>query len=137
MSWLFDRRLREKVKAGLIREPEVEESYDGQGGKYSMTLDRSVSRFQGGERVTAEISRLVFGHCLYGMTGNCKVCTVRRATGYACDGAMPSTVSFPRRGSTYFTIFLLRSRPSKVYPSIFYNMLCAILLPLCFLCLLR
>jgi hypothetical protein len=26
MSWLFDRRLREKVKAGLIREPEVEES---------------------------------------------------------------------------------------------------------------
>ena len=48
---------------------------------------RNVSRFQGGERVTAENSRLVCGHCLYCMTGNYNLCTERRATGYAFDGA--------------------------------------------------
>lgn len=71
-------------------------------------VGRNVSRFQGGERVTAENSRLVCGHCLYCMTGNCNVCTERRATGYACGGAMPSTVSFPRRGSTYFYHILIK-----------------------------
>jgi D-arabinose 1-dehydrogenase-like Zn-dependent alcohol dehydrogenase len=58
--------------------------------------------------VTAENSRLVCSHCLYCMTGNCNVCTERRATGYACGGAMPSTVSFPRRGSTYFYHILIK-----------------------------
>ena len=50
-------------------------------------VGRNVSRFKGGERVTAENSRSVCGHCLYCMTGNYNLCTERRATGYAFDGA--------------------------------------------------
>lgn len=50
-------------------------------------VGKKVTRFKGGERVTAENSRLVCGHCRYCMTGNYNLCTERKATGYAFDGA--------------------------------------------------
>lgn len=40
-----------------------------------------------GQRVTAENSRSVCGHCEYCMTGDYNLCLDRRATGYAYDGA--------------------------------------------------
>lgn len=50
-------------------------------------VGQNVKRFKRGERVTAENSHTVCGHCLYCATGNYNLCTERRATGYAFDGA--------------------------------------------------
>ena len=46
-----------------------------------------VTQFQAGQRVTAENSRQVCGHCIYCRTGNYNLCSERLATGYAFDGA--------------------------------------------------
>lgn len=46
-----------------------------------------VTRFHIGERVTAENSRQVCGHCIYCRTGSYNLCSERLATGYAFDGA--------------------------------------------------
>lgn len=59
-------------------------------------VGKNVTRFKGGERVTAENSRTVCGHCRYCMTGNYNLCTERRATGYAYDGAFASFCVIPQ-----------------------------------------
>jgi len=46
-----------------------------------------VTRWKKGDRVTAENSRFVCGHCRYCRTGNYNLCSERLATGYAFDGA--------------------------------------------------
>ncbi|MFP4081411.1 MAG: zinc-dependent alcohol dehydrogenase [Candidatus Aminicenantes bacterium] len=58
-------------------------------------VGKNVSRFQGGERVTAENSRSVCGHCAYCMTGNYNLCKERKATGYAYDGAFATYCVVP------------------------------------------
>ncbi|UCC40729.1 MAG: zinc-binding dehydrogenase [Candidatus Aminicenantes bacterium] len=58
-------------------------------------VGKNVTRFKGGERVTAENSRLVCGHCRYCMTGNYNLCTERKATGYAFDGAFANYCVIP------------------------------------------
>lgn len=58
-------------------------------------VGKNVKRFKGGERVTAENSRSVCGHCRYCMTGNYNLCKERRATGYAFDGAFTSYCVVP------------------------------------------
>lgn len=58
-------------------------------------VGKNVKRFKGGERVTAENSRSVCGHCRYCMTGNYNLCKERRATGYAFDGAFASYCVVP------------------------------------------
>lgn len=50
-------------------------------------LGPGVSRWQEGQRVTAENSRQVCGQCGYCMTGDYNLCHQRLATGYAFDGA--------------------------------------------------
>jgi len=51
------------------------------------SLGPDVARWQPGQRVTAENSRSVCGHCPECVTGNYNLCPERRATGYAFDGA--------------------------------------------------
>jgi L-iditol 2-dehydrogenase len=46
-----------------------------------------VTQCKIGDRVTAENSRDVCGHCIYCRTGNYNLCSKRLATGYAFDGA--------------------------------------------------
>jgi len=58
-------------------------------------VGKNVKRFKGGERVTAENSRSVCGHCRYCMTGNYNLCKERKATGYAFDGAFASYCVVP------------------------------------------
>ncbi len=58
-------------------------------------VGKNVKCFKGGERVTAENSRLVCGHCQYCMTGNYNLCKERKATGYAFDGAFASFCVVP------------------------------------------
>lgn len=58
-------------------------------------VGKNVQRFRGGERVTAENSRSVCGHCRYCMTGNYNLCTERKATGYAFDGAFATHCVVP------------------------------------------
>jgi L-iditol 2-dehydrogenase len=50
-------------------------------------LGSGVTRLAVGQRVTAENSHTVCGRCEYCMTGDYNLCTERRATGYAFDGA--------------------------------------------------
>ena len=50
-------------------------------------VGEGVSRWEVGERVTAENSRSVCGHCRYCVTGSYNLCSERLATGYAYDGA--------------------------------------------------
>jgi len=57
---------------------------------------RNVERFKGGERVTAENSHTVCGHCIYCATGNYNLCKERRATGYAFDGAYAEYCVVPK-----------------------------------------
>jgi len=59
-------------------------------------VGKKVSRFSGGERVTAENSRVTCGYCRYCMTGNYNLCKERRATGYAYDGAFASHCVVPQ-----------------------------------------
>jgi L-iditol 2-dehydrogenase len=69
------------------------------GHEFSGTITevgKNVARFKGGERVTAENSRSVCGHCRFCMTGNYNLCTERRATGYAYDGAFASFCVIPQ-----------------------------------------
>lgn len=56
---------------------------------------KNAKRFKRGERVTAENSRYVCGHCRYCMTGDYNLCKERRATGYAFDGAFCSYCVVP------------------------------------------
>ena len=68
------------------------------GHEFSGTISqvgKKVKRFKGGERVTAENSRLVCGHCRYCMTGNYNLCKERKATGYAFDGAFANYCVVP------------------------------------------
>lgn len=68
------------------------------GHEFSGTITdvgKNVKRFKGGERVTAENSRSVCGHCRYCMTGNYNLCKERKATGYAFDGAFTSYCVVP------------------------------------------
>lgn len=58
-------------------------------------VGRNIKRFKGGERVTAENSHTVCGHCVYCMTGNYNICKERRATGYAFDGAYAEYCAVP------------------------------------------
>jgi len=46
-----------------------------------------VKQCKVGDRVTAENSRYVCGHCIYCRTGNYNLCSERLAVGYAFDGA--------------------------------------------------
>lgn len=50
-------------------------------------VGKSVKRIKVGDRVTAENSHTVCGHCDYCVTGNYNLCKERLATGYAFDGA--------------------------------------------------
>jgi len=59
-------------------------------------VGKGVTRFNGGERVTAENSRVTCGHCRYCMTGSYNLCKERRATGYAYDGAFASHCVVPQ-----------------------------------------
>ena len=60
------------------------------GHEFSGTVSEigeSVRHCKVGDRVTAENSRYVCGHCTYCMTGNYNLCSERLATGYAFNGA--------------------------------------------------
>lgn len=51
------------------------------------SVGEGVGRWSIGERVTAENSRTVCGHCRHCATGDYNLCKERLATGYAFDGA--------------------------------------------------
>lgn len=58
-------------------------------------VGKKVTRFKGGERVTAENSRTVCGFCRHCRSGSYNLCRQRRATGYAYDGAFTSYCVIP------------------------------------------
>lgn len=59
-------------------------------------IGAGVTQFKVGQRVTAENSRQVCGHCIYCRTGNYNLCSERLATGYAFDGAFTDYCVVPQ-----------------------------------------
>ncbi|MBN1674791.1 MAG: zinc-binding dehydrogenase [Kiritimatiellae bacterium] len=59
-------------------------------------VGESVEHWRNGDRVTAENSRYVCGHCRYCRTGSYNLCSERLATGYAFDGAFAGYCVVPQ-----------------------------------------